>query len=30
MLQGWFRDVHPLLYVTAGVFAWYFGHGLIA
>lgn len=30
VLQGKFRDVHPLLYVVAGVFAWYFFHGLLA
>jgi AGZA family xanthine/uracil permease-like MFS transporter len=30
VLQGKFRDVHPLLYVIAVVFAWYFFHGLLA
>jgi AGZA family xanthine/uracil permease-like MFS transporter len=30
VLQGKFRDVHPLLYVVAGVFTWYFVHGLLA
>jgi adenine/guanine/hypoxanthine permease len=30
VLQGKIRDVHPLLYVVAGIFAWYFIHGLIA
>jgi len=30
LLQGKFREVHPLLYVVAGVFAWYFVHGLLA
>jgi AGZA family xanthine/uracil permease-like MFS transporter len=30
VLQGRFRDVHPLLYVVAAVFAWYFFHGLLA
>jgi len=30
VLQGRPGDVHPLLYVVAGVFAWYFIHGLIA
>jgi len=30
VLQGKFRDVHPLLYVIAAVFAWYFFHGLLA
>ncbi len=30
MLQGKFRDVHPLMYVVSAVFAWYFFHGLLA
>ena len=30
LLQGKIREVHPLLYVVAGVFAWYFVHGLLA
>ena len=30
ILQGKVRDVHPLLYVVAVVFAWYFFHGLLA
>jgi adenine/guanine/hypoxanthine permease len=30
VLQGRFRDVHPLLYLVGAVFAWYFFHGLIA
>ena len=30
VLQGKVRDVHPLLYVVAVVFAWYFFHGLLA
>jgi AGZA family xanthine/uracil permease-like MFS transporter len=30
VLQGKFRDVHPLLYVVAAIFAWYFFHGLLA
>ena len=30
LLQGKAKEVHPLLYVVAGVFAWYFFHGLIA
>jgi adenine/guanine/hypoxanthine permease len=30
LLQGKFRDVHPLLYVVGGVFTWYFVHGLLA
>jgi AGZA family xanthine/uracil permease-like MFS transporter len=30
VLQGKFREVHPLLYIVAAVFAWYFFHGLLA
>jgi AGZA family xanthine/uracil permease-like MFS transporter len=30
ILQGKFREVHPLLYGIALVFAWYFFHGLLA
>jgi AGZA family xanthine/uracil permease-like MFS transporter len=30
ILQGKFREVHPLLYGIAAVFAWYFFHGLLA
>ena len=30
VLQGKFREVHPLMYVIAAVFAWYFFHGLLA
>jgi adenine/guanine/hypoxanthine permease len=30
VLQGKFTEVHPLLYVVAGVFGWYFFHGLLA
>jgi adenine/guanine/hypoxanthine permease len=30
VLQGRFRDVHPLLYLVGAVFGWYFFHGLIA
>jgi adenine/guanine/hypoxanthine permease len=30
VLQGKFREVHPLLYVVAAVFGWYFFHGLLA
>jgi len=30
VLQGKFREVHPLLYVVAAIFAWYFFHGLLA
>jgi AGZA family xanthine/uracil permease-like MFS transporter len=30
VLQGKARDVHPLLYLVAAIFAWYFVHGLLA
>jgi adenine/guanine/hypoxanthine permease len=30
VLQGKFKEVHPLLYVVAAVFGWYFFHGLLA
>jgi AGZA family xanthine/uracil permease-like MFS transporter len=30
LMQGKFREIHPLLYVVAAVFAWYFFHGLLA
>ncbi len=30
VLQGKFREVHPLLYLVSAVFAWYFFHGLLA
>ena len=30
VLQGKFREVHPLMYVVAAVFSWYFFHGLLA
>jgi AGZA family xanthine/uracil permease-like MFS transporter len=30
LLQGRWRDVHILMYVVSGVFAWYFVHGLLA
>jgi AGZA family xanthine/uracil permease-like MFS transporter len=30
VLQGKFREVHPLMYIVAAVFAWYFFHGLLA
>ena len=30
LLQGKARDVHPLLYVVAVIFGWYFVHGLLA
>lgn len=29
VLRGRWRDVHPLLYVVAGIFTWYFIHGVI-
>jgi adenine/guanine/hypoxanthine permease len=29
VLRGKWRDVHPLMYVTAAIFAWYFIHGVI-
>jgi adenine/guanine/hypoxanthine permease len=29
VLRGRWRDVHPLMYVTAAIFAWYFIHGVI-
>lgn len=29
VLRGRWRDVHPLLYVVSGIFAWYFIHGVI-
>jgi adenine/guanine/hypoxanthine permease len=30
ILQGKFREVHPLMYVVSAVFAWYFVRGLLA
>jgi AGZA family xanthine/uracil permease-like MFS transporter len=30
LLQGKFREVHPLMFVVSGVFAWYFVRGLLA
>ncbi len=30
ILQGKFQDVHWLMYIVSGVFAWYFFHGLLA
>jgi AGZA family xanthine/uracil permease-like MFS transporter len=30
LLKGRWRDVHPLLLIVSGVFAWYFIHGLLA
>ena len=29
VLRGKWREVHPLMYVTAAIFAWYFVHGVI-
>jgi adenine/guanine/hypoxanthine permease len=29
LLRGRWRDVHPLLFVVAAVFAWYFIHGVV-
>jgi AGZA family xanthine/uracil permease-like MFS transporter len=29
VLRGRWRDVHPLLFVVAAVFAWYFVHGVV-
>jgi AGZA family xanthine/uracil permease-like MFS transporter len=29
VLRGKWRDVHPLLYVVAAIFAWYFIHGVV-
>jgi adenine/guanine/hypoxanthine permease len=29
ILRGRWRDVHPLLFVVAAVFAWYFVHGVV-
>jgi AGZA family xanthine/uracil permease-like MFS transporter len=29
VLRGKGRDVHPLLFVVAAVFAWYFVHGVV-
>jgi adenine/guanine/hypoxanthine permease len=29
LLRGRWRDVHPLMYVVAAVFAWYFVHGVV-
>jgi AGZA family xanthine/uracil permease-like MFS transporter len=29
VLRGKGRDVHPLLYVVAGIFVWYFVHGVV-
>ena len=30
ILQGRIRDIHPLMFVASGVFAWYFVRGLLA
>jgi len=29
MLRGKWKDVHPLMYVVAAVFGWYFFHGVV-
>jgi AGZA family xanthine/uracil permease-like MFS transporter len=29
VLRGRWRDVHPLMYVVAAIFAWYFVHGVV-
>ncbi len=29
VLRGRAKDVHPLLYVVAAIFAWYFIHGVV-
>jgi AGZA family xanthine/uracil permease-like MFS transporter len=29
VLRGRWKDVHPLLYVVAAIFAWYFFHGVV-
>jgi AGZA family xanthine/uracil permease-like MFS transporter len=29
VLRGRARDVHPLLYIVAGIFVWYFVHGVV-
>jgi len=28
-LRGKWRDVHPLVYAVAAIFAWYFVHGVV-
>ena len=30
VLQGKCREVHPLMFFVAAIFAWYFFHGLLA
>src|SRR6266542_4224118 len=30
LLQGKWRDVHPLMLLVSGIFGWYFWHGLLA
>ena len=30
LLRGRWKDVHPLMLIVSGVFAWYFIHGLLA
>jgi AGZA family xanthine/uracil permease-like MFS transporter len=29
VLRGRWRDVHPLMYIVAAIFAWYFVHGVV-
>ena len=29
LLRGKWRDIHPLMLVVSGVFAWYFIHGVV-
>jgi AGZA family xanthine/uracil permease-like MFS transporter len=29
LLRGRWRELHPLMYVVAAVFAWYFVHGVV-
>jgi AGZA family xanthine/uracil permease-like MFS transporter len=29
LLRGRWRDVHPLMYLVAAIFAWYFVHGVV-
>jgi xanthine/uracil/vitamin C permease (AzgA family) len=29
LLRGRWRDIHPLMFIVAAVFAWYFVHGVV-
>jgi AGZA family xanthine/uracil permease-like MFS transporter len=29
VLRGKWKEVHPLMYVVSGIFAWYFIHGVV-